>query len=183
MKQKLYFLLIFISLGIFACNSGNNTDTNAVAKKNSSTSVANDHAGHDHSGHDHAGHSHGNETKSKHVPASPLSPYLGMWQYSYTMKIRDKEAQKKNEGRWIKFESDKSFTSGRWEEQTNKGTWEIDPDTNKLKLDYENHLDQVDRTWKVQGSGDIFIWNGTKENNSTGTSIKMERIESRPVKK
>ena len=172
-----YIASLLLVVSIWAC-SQSAPDSNTTQATGSTTVKQDPHAGHDHAGHNHTGASGGKVHK-----ASTLAPYIGMWEYTYTVKIRDKEAHKKNEGRWIKFEGDATFVSGRWDKQLNKGTWGVSED-GLLSIDYEDHNDQIDRVWKTQGAGgDVVIWNGTKANNATGTSIKMSKIEAFPVKK
>ncbi len=176
-NNPIAYSLIFVLLCCCLACTQNTSDNQAADQSSIVESKQDAHDGHDHAGHDHTGAAGGKVHK-----ASALSPYIGMWEYTFTMKIRDKEAHKKNEGRWIKFAGDGTFVSGRWDKQLNKGTWSVSED-DLLSIDYEDHHDQIDRVWKTQGvGGDVVIWNGTKANNATGTSMKMSRIETFPVK-
>ena len=115
---------------------------------------------------------------AKHVKASAIAPLVGLW--AYTLAITDDLARKKDyEGRWIQFESDQTFTNGKWGKEMNAGTFEYDFLTKILKLYYKNQKDGT-FDWKLKIDNDVMIWLGNADINQTGDQIRMARATERP---
>lgn len=95
------------------------------------------------------------------------------WMTEAYVKIRDKEANELNRGKWFKFEKDGRYTSGRWLESTGGGNWTFDPQNLLIHLDAQN--DEEDQEYKVQISSDeqIMIWVGTERYAISGVQRKM----------
>lgn len=167
MKPLYFFLALAL---VFSACSGDTAQNN-----NANTSETTGHEGHNHDGHDHAGHDHGT-----HVASSHISPYIGMWMIEFAIGVGDNKDvyEKTYKGVWYDFKSDNTFTSGRWEEQTGAGKWDVNKSTKDLTLDYTD--DEKDIQWRTQGNSETLILLGNVGKNNSGTQVKMIRTNDRP---
>lgn len=161
MTRNLFALFIFVStLFIFGCG-GTETDggttTNTTATKEET------------------------KTAPKHVEASYIAPFIGMWHYATPVSF-DGSRDDDYRGRWIQFDGDGNFTSGKWTDQTNTGTFSYDPKKQYLTLDYSDDKADRDFDWKIMQGPESMIWMGNTEMNKTGDQIQMKRITERPEK-
>ncbi len=120
-------------------------------------------------------------TDVPHVPASVLSPMIGLWHYQTVVGVKDAKTKDDYLGRWIDLKGDQTFISGLWQEQTNSGKWTFDPESSLINFYYEKPEVIYDE-FKVQGAGmDIIIFKGNTSRTKRGIQIKMVKENDRPV--
>ena len=161
MKKVIFY---FLSLLIFtACQTDSNTAQQASAVPSASSTPA----------------PATEKREPVHVPASTLAPLIGMWHYEAVTVIKDVATQEAYIGRWIDLKGDQSFTSGKWQEQTNTGKWSFDTETQQINFYYEQAEDIFDE-FIVQGvGGETIIFKGHTPRTQTGIQIKMVRYPGR----
>ncbi|MEM1319855.1 MAG: hypothetical protein AAGG75_06330 [Bacteroidota bacterium] len=164
--MKYFWSLLLCCLLLTACqdNSADNNNSN----NNSSTTTADNGTAADAAA----------DRAPKHISASALAPFIGLW--SYSMPVSNDVARTKDyEGRWIEFSGDQTFKSGKWQEQTNTGTFEYDENTNILLIRYKNQKDAT-MDWKIKLGIDVMIWLGNANINTSGDQIRMQKIPELP---
>jgi hypothetical protein len=63
--RYLSFVLLFVSLGVFATGCTKSSPAPSTTSGSNATTPVDDHEGHDHEGHDHEGHSHDGDTPTQ----------------------------------------------------------------------------------------------------------------------
>lgn len=122
-----------------------------------------------------------NNREPVHVPASTLAPMIGLWHYEATAGLKDAATRDVYEGRWIDLKGDQSFTSGKWQEQTNAGKWEFNAESKLINFFYQKSEDIFDE-FIVQGiGGDIVVFKGNTERTTRGIQIKMVKYSDLPT--
>lgn len=157
---KYYFILV---LGLMVCSCKPDATSNSTDNSSPKETTANSTASDD---------------QPKHVKASDIAPFIGLWEY--TVIISDDLARKKDyEGRWIQFGADQTFTSGKWADQSNSGNFDYDNNSKIIKLYYKNQKDATN-DWKTKIDGDVMIFMGNGDINETGDQIRLARTTERP---
>lgn len=122
-----------------------------------------------------------NNREPVHVPASTLAPMIGLWHYEATAGLKDAATRDLYEGRWIDLKGDQSFTSGKWQEQTNSGKWEYNAESKQINFFYQKNEGIYDE-FIVQGAGgEIVVFKGNTERTTRGIQIKMVKYPDRPT--
>ena len=119
----------------------------------------------------------GSDETPTHVKSSPLSPYIGIWKYSFS--TYEPEYYK---NRWIEFKVDGTFENGVGGKKTNQGKWVLDVPNKLLNLDFENNEVERDEQWLTQMNNPVLLLLGNSPLNNTGGQIKMDKIDARPAK-
>lgn len=117
-----------------------------------------------------------------HVKASNTAFLIGMWEYTFALGGTNETPKYK--GRWIKFNGDDTFTSGRYNKETNRGTYSFEREPKiMLTLAYDQK-EEIPRQWEVQGQGHEsgMVFKGNTPLNPAGTQVKMQQITERPKK-
>lgn len=98
----------------------------------------------------------------------------GYWYVEAYVKINDRESALANRGRWFQFNSDGTFSSGRYKGISARGRWTYDPQTALIFIDSEKN-DQ-DGEWKIQmgNSGTVMILVGTERFGQNSIQMKLE---------
>ncbi len=111
--------------------------------------------------------------QSKQVLQHLTSNY---WVITAWVERLDPELNRKNQGRYYKFNADGTFESGQWAKQTGSGTWTYNGRNGHLYLD--SSVDGEDGEWRIQMSkdGSIMIWVGTERFNSTHIQTRLENL-------
>ncbi len=158
--MKKLWPLIICCLVVFACKNDAPTNNSTTNSTGSTTTAAN------------------SDTKPRHIKASAIAPFIGLWSYSMPMSS-DVQRTKDYEGRWIQFAADQTFKNGKWKNQTNTGTFEYDEKTNILLLRFKNQKDAT-MDWRIKLGVDVMIWLGNADINQTGDQIRMQKIQELP---
>jgi len=166
-----FSILLLISLGLCltACQNedAQNNTSNTASTSSSSTSSS----------------TGGNpQENSTHHKASADAPLIGLWEYGVSIHPSKPKFKKENEGRWIRFNTDNTFTSGKYQDQNNTGTWVYKPNAQIIQLNFEDNSINDDLDWQIQmsSSQDQMIWKGNADYNTSGAQIKMVRTEELP---
>lgn len=103
-----------------------------------------------------------------------------LWAVWALVRIKDKEANRTNQGAWFKFNPDGSYEYGFWDKKIGKGAWSFDGTTANLLLDSE--LQGDDREWRIQmgTDEDVMVWVGTERFHTTDTQLKLQRFANVP---
>ncbi len=110
-----------------------------------------------------------------------LSPHVGIWHYQSIAGIKDAKTRDFYTGRWIDLKGDQTFTSGVWQDQTNSGKWDFDPESQLINFFYDKN-EGLDIQYKLNGPSDeITIFLGNTPKNPKGIQIKMVRYPDRPT--
>ncbi len=160
------FLLCSIVF-IFSCGGGDSTNTSngEAATAGSSTSTTNTAAV---------------APVKKHYEASHEAPYCKLWVVKFAAEVDNPQDYK---GLWFDLKTDGSFESGRYEEQTNDGTWSIEKETTIIKLQF-NKQELIPSNWQIQGAGGKgrILWKGNVAGNRKGFQVMLEPENQRPSK-
>ncbi len=98
------------------------------------------------------------------------------WVITAWVERFDPELNRKNQGRYYKFNPDGTFVSGQWGKQTGSGTWTYNGRNRHLYLD--SSADGEDGEWRIQinRDGSIMIWVGTERFNTTHIQARLENL-------
>lgn len=98
------------------------------------------------------------------------------WVITAWVEHLDPELNRKNQGRYYKFNPDGTFESGQWGKKTGAGTWTFNGRTGLLYLD--SSVDGEDGEWRIQinKDGSVMIWVGTERFNTTHIQTKLENL-------
>ena len=152
-----FFFCTMLLFSLVACTDS--TNSNSSSDNNGGGAAAND---------------------GTHVSASDIAPFIGLWSYSVAVS-NDIIRQESYEGRWIALDGDMNFTSGIWGDQTNKGTYSYNKNSQIISLDYADDSKDADMDWGIQhGGGEVMIWKGNSGRNTAGDQIRMQMVQERP---
>jgi hypothetical protein len=98
----------------------------------------------------------------------------GYWYVEGWVQMNSPEASLQNRGRWFKFSPDGTYTSGRYQKTTGKGTWKYTPSLATVQLEAENFNETGEFTIKMATNNQVMIWVGTERYKQTGIQCKLE---------
>jgi hypothetical protein len=125
------------------------------------------------------------------------------WVFEYYV-ADDRQASLFNRGRWYIFQPDGTFVSGHWEEQTAKGSWQLEYSRDRtvvvvnsetgqpyngkpyeLRLHLDSNNDREDASYIIAFNPlmDISSWTGMPKSQAKGIAIKAINLIDRPTKK
>ena len=84
-------------------------------------------------------------------------------------------------GRWIKLDTDGTFKSGKYDQQTHTGKWTYNHDATTLLLRPDDK-EYKTTEWKVLFNDDMIVFIGTPSYGDGGTQIQLVRIDKFPEK-
>ena len=165
--MKKYFVITLLSFLFFSCsNSENKATAETTTASSPAPTTEETKSNDDHAGHDHAAPTH-------HKP-SPLSPFIGIWDY-----FASTHNPKYYKDRWIELKGDGTFENGVGAKQTNSGTWTLDGKI--INFDFKDNSVEQDEQWKTQCNPPTLLLLGNSPKNSTGAQIKLDLVDQRPV--
>ncbi|MDF1697578.1 MAG: hypothetical protein P1U56_17165 [Saprospiraceae bacterium] len=82
-------------------------------------------------------------------------------------------------GRWMRFNSDRTQTSGNGWFQHSIGTWDLDPKTQKLTVINTNGLDDANGPFVINLSNNEMSW--SREEDGNQIEINLKRINQLPA--
>lgn len=97
------------------------------------------------------------------------------WYIEGWVQMNAPEASVQNRGRWFQFNTDGTYTSGRYNKTTGKGTWKYTPSLATIHMEADNFNETGEFTIKMATNNEVMIWVGTERYNQTGTQCKLER--------
>jgi len=181
MKNILLFLTLLLLVG---CGS--------EKVKNPAPSANPDaHAGHDHAGHDHAGHDHAadnpnittNSDGSVHVKGDMTAFLVGLWEVEYAIVGSTPKVDARYQGAWIQMNGDFTFTTGIYDQQTNKGTYSFQSEPERLlRFKYEKEEKLLPSEAKVQGYAVQLVLLGETPMEGKQSQIKIGQTSKKPVR-
>lgn len=124
---------------------------------------------------------------------SPLSPgqspliqdlTTNYWVFEFYVDPKNQMGQSINEGRWYKFETDGTFTSGQWEAQDANGSWSIQKVEGADRLYLDSNRDAEDGRWNIQSNagGDAMSWVGIRREPNQGVMLKAINLLTMPTR-
>ncbi len=114
--------------------------------------------------------------------ASPIGPLAtGIWVYDGVLNMKVEQQQTKGDGRWLKFETDMTFSYGQYDKRLRNGKWNFLEDENIIELIYDDTPDVMEG-FKIQSSGDAMVLKGLFNYKTNGIMIRMTRQQAYPEK-
>lgn len=149
------------------------------------------HAGHDHGAGDHAGHDHGdgnehivtNPDGTVHVKSDMTAFLVGIWEVQYALVGSSQKIDPRYKGAWIEMKGDFTFTTGIYDQETNKGTYKFQPEPDRLltfSFDKEEKLLPAEA--KIQGYAVQLVLNGNTPMEGKQSQIKIGQTSKKPAR-
>lgn len=147
-----------------------------------------EHAGHDH---DHAGHAHAednpnivtNPDGTVHVKGDITAFLVGIWEVQYALIGATPKVDSRYKGAWIDMKADFSFTTGIYDQVTNKGTYKfVDEPKRLLTLNYEKEEKIMPSEVEVKGYAVGLVLLGKTPMEGQNSQIKIRQTSQRPTK-
>ncbi len=183
-------LLLFTLFLLVSCGSDN-------VKHPAPSANPDAHAGHNHApgehghDHDHSGHAHAqdnpnivtNPDGSVHVKGDITAFLVGTWAIEYALVGSTPKVDSRYKGAWIEMEPDFNFTTGIYDQVTNKGTYKfVDEPERLLSFDFEKEEKLLPSEAIVQGYAIGLVLKGNTPMEGKRSQIKIKQTSKRPTK-
>ena len=97
------------------------------------------------------------------------------WYVHALLKMGDREFNKRNRGRWFRFDQKGTYESGYLGETGKGGRWTYDEKKATLHLRANNFNENGEYRVKMGESGTVMIWEGTERYDQTAIQGKLEK--------
>ncbi len=181
-------LLLFSLLLLVSC--GSDKVKHPAPSASPDAHAGHNHAPGEHAGHDHAGHDHAEENPnivtnpdgSVHVKGDITAFLVGIWEVQYALIGATPKVDSRYKGAWIDMKPDFSFTTGIYDQVTNKGTYKfVDEPKRLLTLDYEKKEKIMPSEVEVKGYAIGLVLLGKTPMGGQNSQLKIRQTSKRPT--
>jgi len=112
--------------------------------------------------------------------ATPLGPIgTGIWVYDGELNTKSDQPQTKGNGRWLKFETDMTFSYGQYDQRLRNGKWNFLEDKNIIELTYDDEPNKM-LGFEIQSNGDAMVLKGLGRYSTNGIMTRVSRKQAYP---
>ncbi len=144
-----------------------------------------------HAGHDHGADPHNHATDNPNIVTNPdgtvhvkgdMTAFLvGLWEVEYALVGSTPKVDNRYKGAWIEMKPDFTFTTGIYDQQTNKGTYKFQSEpTRMLRFSYDKEEKLLPTEAKVQGYAVQLVLSGETPMDGKQSQIKIGQTSKKP---
>ncbi len=106
----------------------------------------------------------------------------GVWHYGGILDMKAEVNMQKGEGRWLKFNADKTFSFGQWGDEKRTGRWHFVEDDAIMEMIYDDDKSRLLGYECQFGGEDAVVMVGKGKYRTNSTQFKLEKFEGYPQK-